>query len=60
MGCILTIVFISAAPSFVGAFVPGEIKEISVEYIRISSGSLLASTIENAVSIGTRTLDHPE
>jgi hypothetical protein len=60
LGLCLTVAFVIAAPSFVGAFVPGTVRSISVRYVRISSGSLVASTLETAVSLGTRALDHPE
>lgn len=60
LGLIITIVFIAVAPSFMAAFVPGDVRDVSVQYIRISSGSLLASMMETAISLGTRALDHPE
>ncbi|KAK4705213.1 hypothetical protein P7C70_g993, partial [Phenoliferia sp. Uapishka_3] len=61
IGLILSLSFIGAADSFVGNFVPGPVQDISVRYVRISAfGSGLASTLETAVSLGTRALDHPE
>lgn len=60
LGLLITIAFIAAAPSFVGAFVPGEVQAVSVQYIRISSGSLMTGMLEVAVNLGTRALDHPE
>ena len=59
-GLILSIVFLFAAPGFVGAYVPGETREVSVKFIRILAFDALASTVSTAVSLGTRALDKPE
>jgi len=59
-GFILSIVFLFAAPAFVGAYVPGEVKAVSVKYIRILAFDSLASTVSTAVSFGTRAMDKPE
>jgi len=60
LGFILSLSFLAAAPRFVGVFVPGPAKATSIRYIRISSFSSLASTVETAVSLGTRALDQPD
>lgn len=56
----MSIVFVSAARQFAGAFVPTEVRQTSVTYVRISSFSALASTMEVAVSACTRALDRPD
>jgi hypothetical protein len=60
LGTILSFVFLFAAPAFVGAFVPGQVRATSVKYIRILAFDSLASTMNMAVSLGTRALDKPE
>jgi hypothetical protein len=60
LGTILSIVFLFAAPAFVGAFVPGQVRATSVKYVRILAFTSLASTVNIAVSFGTRALDKPE
>jgi len=60
LGFLLSIIFLFAAPGFVGAFVPGPVRETSVKYIRILAFDALASTLNVAVSFGTRAMDKPE
>jgi hypothetical protein len=60
LGFLLSIIFLFAAPGFVGAFVPGQVRATSVKYIRILAFDALASTVNTAVSLGTRALDKPE
>jgi Na+-driven multidrug efflux pump len=60
LGFLLSIVFLFAAPGFVGAFVPGQVRATSVKYLRILAFDALASTLNTAVSFGTRALDKPE
>ncbi|RDB30610.1 hypothetical protein Hypma_005722 [Hypsizygus marmoreus] len=60
LGFLLSIVFLFAAPRFVGAFVPGAVRATSVKYIRILAFDALASTVGTAVSLGTRALDKPD
>jgi hypothetical protein len=60
LGTILSVVFLFAAPAFVGAFVPGQVRATSVRYVRILAFDSLASTVNVAVSFGTRALDKPE
>ena len=59
-GLLLSVIFLFAAPGFVGAFVPGEVRATSVKYLRILAFDSLASTLNTAVSLGTRALDKPE
>jgi len=60
LGFVLSAIMLFAAPAFVGAYVPGDAREISVNYIRILAFDSLASTIAVSVSFGTRAMDKPE
>ncbi|KAF9471934.1 hypothetical protein BDN70DRAFT_909262 [Pholiota conissans] len=60
LGFLLSVIFLFAAPGFVGAFVPGQVRATSVKYIRILAFDSLASTVNTAVSLGTRALDKPD
>lgn len=59
LGFILSIIFIAAANDFALTFVPSTVRDVSINYVRISAFSTLASTIEMAVSNATRALDKP-
>ncbi|KAF8153030.1 hypothetical protein B0H34DRAFT_721904 [Crassisporium funariophilum] len=60
LGTLLSIIFLFAAPGFVGAFVPGVVRGTSVKYLRILAFDSFASTLNVAVSFGTRALDKPD
>ena len=60
LGCIMSIVFVAAAQNFANAFVPVEVRQSSLTYVRISSFSALSSAMETAVASATRALDHPD
>lgn len=60
LGTVLSVIFLFAAPAFVGAYVPGETRAVSVKYIRILAFDSVASTLNTAVSFGTRALDKPD
>lgn len=60
LGLIMSIVFVSAASQFAQAFVPAQVRDSSLTYVRISSFSALSSAIETAVSSSTRALDKPD
>ncbi|KAJ3041628.1 hypothetical protein HDV00_008905 [Rhizophlyctis rosea] len=60
LGVVLTIAFNAAAPAFAGAFVPREVRETSLTYVRISAFSTLFSVLEYAVSTSTRAFDRPD
>ncbi|GAA5852607.1 hypothetical protein JCM8547_002561 [Rhodosporidiobolus lusitaniae] len=61
LGLLLSLAFIGAAESFVANFVPGEVKAVSVQYVRVSSfGSCLGSTVETAVATAMRALVKPD
>ncbi|KAL4898831.1 hypothetical protein BDW74DRAFT_164378 [Aspergillus multicolor] len=60
LGLIMSIAFAAAARSFSSAFVPHDVREASITYVRISAFSAFSSAIEVAVSNATRALDKPD
>lgn len=60
LGFVMSIAFAAAAPAFAKSFVPGQIRTVSVSYIRITAFTALSSTVEVAVSSATRALDRPD
>ncbi|KAL5341400.1 hypothetical protein BJX70DRAFT_386698 [Aspergillus crustosus] len=60
LGLIMSIAFAGAARQFSSAFVPHDVREASITYVRISAFSALSSAIEVAVSNVTRALDKPD
>lgn len=56
----MTIVFIAASNQLAAAFVPAQVREASITYVRISSVSALSSAMQVAVSDCTRALDNPD
>ena len=60
LGAILTIVCISVSEQLAVAFVPAQVREASITYIRIASVSALSSAIQVAVTDCTRALDCPD
>ena len=60
LGLIMSVVFVAAASTFADGFVPVEVRQTSLSYVRISSFSALSSAIETAVSTSTRALDKPD
>jgi len=60
LGFALSAILFFAAPAFVGAYIPGDARDISVKYIRILAFDSLASTVAVSVSFGTRAMDKPE
>jgi len=60
LGCIMSITIVAAAKGFARAFVPVEVRESSLTYVRISSFSALGSAMETAVASATRAMDHPD
>ena len=60
LGLIMTIVFIAASHQLAAAFVPAQVREASITYVRISSVSALSSAMQVAVSDCTRALDNPD
>ncbi|RSM04112.1 hypothetical protein CEP52_007050 [Fusarium oligoseptatum] len=59
-GFILSIVFLAAAPAFARRFVPSEVRDASLTYIRISSFTVFSGILETAVATSTRALDKPD
>ena len=60
LGAILSIVCILASKQLAVAFVPAQVREASITYIRIASVSALSSAIQVAVTDCTRALDCPD
>ncbi|KAJ0417568.1 hypothetical protein BJY00DRAFT_315857 [Aspergillus carlsbadensis] len=60
IGSVDEIIFVSAAPQFSAAFVPHDVREASITYVRISAFSALSSATLVAVSNATRALDKPD
>ncbi|KAF2501886.1 hypothetical protein BU16DRAFT_211451 [Lophium mytilinum] len=60
MGLIMSIVFVAAAESFAASFVPREVRQSSLNYVRVSAPVALSSAIQVAVSSCTRALDKPD
>lgn len=60
LGLLMSIIFAGAARQFSSAFVPHDVREASITYIRISAFSALSSAVEVAVSNATRALDKPD
>lgn len=60
LGLIMSIGFVAGASTFAKGFVPVEVREASLTYVRISAFSALSSAIETAVAASTRALDKPD
>jgi hypothetical protein len=59
LGLIMSIGFVAGASTFAKGFVPIEVRDVSVTYVRISAFSAFSSAVEYAVSASTRALDKP-
>jgi Na+-driven multidrug efflux pump len=60
LGLLMSICFVAAAQQFADAFVPANVRQASLTYVRISAFSALSSAIETAVAAATRALDQPD
>lgn len=60
LGLIMSIAIVGAAQQFANAFVPEEVRSVSLTYVRISAFSALSSALETAVAAATRALDQPD
>ncbi|KAB8247385.1 hypothetical protein BDV35DRAFT_404458 [Aspergillus flavus] len=60
LGTVMTGIFLAASNSLAAAFMPVEVRQTSLKYVRISSIAALSSALETAVSCCTRALDHPD
>ncbi|KAI1199761.1 hypothetical protein F5X97DRAFT_295335 [Nemania serpens] len=59
-GLILSLVFVGAASAVADSFVPSQVRQASLAYVRIVSFTVFAGTIETAVATATRALDKPD
>jgi Na+-driven multidrug efflux pump len=59
-GFVLMTVFVAYPQSLASAFVPEEVRGISLTYVRLSSVQFLTSATEAALSSSTRALDNPD
>lgn len=60
LGILVSLIIVGAAKSFAGTFIPTEVREISLTYVRISAFSTFSSALEYATSNATRALDRPD
>ncbi|KAF2279454.1 uncharacterized protein EI97DRAFT_448205 [Westerdykella ornata] len=60
LGLIMSIAFAAGASTFAQGFVPIEVREVSVTYVRISAFSAFTSAVEYVVNASTRALDKPD
>ncbi|KAE8352396.1 hypothetical protein BDV28DRAFT_157915 [Aspergillus coremiiformis] len=60
LGLIMSVVFVGAAKGIASVFVPQDVRNASIKYVRIIGFSALSSAIEVAVSNATRALDKPD
>ncbi|KAJ0381998.1 hypothetical protein COL922a_013436 [Colletotrichum nupharicola] len=60
LGLIMSITFMAGAETFAKGFMPAEVRDASITYIRIRAFSALSSAIKTAVSSATRALDYPD
>ncbi|KAL3455945.1 hypothetical protein BJX64DRAFT_297115 [Aspergillus heterothallicus] len=60
LGLLMSIIFVAASRQFSSTFVPHDVREASITYVRISAFSALSSAVEVAVSNATRALDKPD
>src|SRR5262249_23023253 len=59
-GFLLSLVVLFGASAFASFFVPEEVRNASITYVRICAFSTLFSATEYAVSTATRALDRPD
>ena len=55
----MTIIFLATSDKLAAAFVPEQVRQSSLTYVRISSVEALSSSMETVVSYCTRALDLP-
>ncbi|KAJ5970952.1 uncharacterized protein N7479_000870 [Penicillium vulpinum] len=60
LGVIMTIIFLAASKTLASGFVPVEVRQSSITYVRLSSVQAVTSAIEAALSASTRALDNPD
>jgi len=60
LGLLVSVIILGAAKQFAAGFVPVEVRQASLTYVRISSFSVFSAALEVAVTNATRALDHPD
>jgi len=60
LGTLMTVIFVAASENLAAAFVPEQVRQNSLTYVRISSVEALSSAMETVVSSCTRALDYPD
>ncbi|KAH3931394.1 hypothetical protein HBI56_139070 [Parastagonospora nodorum] len=60
LGLIMSIALIAGASTFAKGFVPIEVRDVSITYVRLSAFSAFSSAVEYAVNTSTRALDKPD
>ncbi|KAK0660474.1 hypothetical protein QBC41DRAFT_286436 [Cercophora samala] len=60
LGLVMSLALLGGASTFAKGFVPIEVRDASLTYIRISAFSALSSALETAVASATRALDKPD
>jgi Na+-driven multidrug efflux pump len=60
LGLLLTVIFLGGADKLAAAFVPIDVRQTSLNHVRISSVLSLSSALEIAVSCAARALDYPD
>ncbi|OQD93116.1 hypothetical protein PENSOL_c035G05025 [Penicillium solitum] len=60
LGITMTVIFLAASRSLASGFVPVEVRQTSITYVRLSSVQAVTSAIEAALSASTRALDNPD
>ncbi|KAJ5306462.1 hypothetical protein N7508_005477 [Penicillium antarcticum] len=60
LGILMTVVFLSCSKTLAAGFVPVEVKQTSITYVRLSSVQAVTSAVETALSASTRALDNPD
>ncbi|KAJ2900105.1 hypothetical protein MKZ38_002598 [Zalerion maritima] len=60
LGLVMSVAFASGAETFAKGFVPVEVRDLSIGYIRISAFSAFGSAMETAVAVAARALDKPD
>ena len=60
LGLVMSVALVAGAATFARGFVPGDVRDASLTYVRISAFSALTSAVETAVAAATRALDKPD
>lgn len=60
LGFIMSLAFVGGASTFAKGFVPEEVRDVSITYVRIAAFSAFSSAIEYSVNTSTRALDKPD